>query len=124
MLSFDIAYPKINLVAWSTQLDLSICKQKRSMFSYKKITYAVQLMGSTYMHVTNGKRARWKGLPIDKGEQKNGPTRLALDLTGLNFNGVIIIDFLRFNPIVSEGSMSIKLNLMPNQGIRRVSNGL
>ena len=58
-----------------------------------------------------------KGLLMDKGKPKNQPHQiiLGLDLTGLNFNGLLIVDFfffLKFNPVVSEGSMSVKLGLI------------
>lgn len=36
----------------------------------------------------------------------------ALDLPTIKFNGVLTVDFLKFNPIVSEGSTSVKLSQM------------
>ena len=78
------------------------------------------------MHVYLWHKGRWEGLLIDKDHPKHQFYQivLALDLTTLNFNGLWTIDFFKFKPTVGDGSMSEKLGLVPDHGMKRVSEGL
>lgn len=57
---------------------------------------------------------KWKDLLINKGGQIIQPPQiiLILDLIAFNFNGILTLNFLKFNSMVSDDSMSIKLGLM------------
>jgi len=91
------------------------------MLSYEQTAYclyAVQLVG---MH---GRRADGKVSLWIRGHPKHQPQQifLALDLTMLlTFNGFFYYElFLRFKSTVSDSSISVKLGLVPNHGMKRM----
>lgn len=69
---------------------------------------------------------KWKDLLINKGWQIIQPPQiiLILDLIAFNFNGILTMNFLKFNSMVSDDSMSIKLGLMQDYGMTIMCEGL
>lgn len=69
---------------------------------------------------------KWKDLLINKGRQINQPPQiiLILDLITFNFNGILTMNFLKFNSMVSDDSKSIKLGLMQDHGMTIMCEGL
>ena len=59
---------------------------------------------------------------MDKVTPNDQPLQMivALGLTALNFNDILTVDVSGFNPLVSEGSMSIKLVLMLDHGMTSI----
>lgn len=71
----------------------------------------------------NGRRG--KVSPLTWWSKKLAPHQiiLSLDLIAFKFNILLIVDFFRFNPMESEGSMSVKLALVLDHGMTRISKG-
>ena len=57
---------------------------------------------------------------MDKGNLKNQPHKISLvfNLTALKFHGVLIVDFVEFQPIVSEGLVILKWSVMLGHGLK------
>ena len=61
-------------------------------------------MGPTYVHVSQWEEGRWKGLLMDEGAKKSA------------YQIILTLDF---NPLLSEGSVSVKLVLILDHGMAK-----